>query len=312
MLFLAIWAPLLFLCACVRCAEHGFETWFFVAYHVLRIGPRFRFFAHANVLCHREGHCHRGFFRGVFSVFNHWLMQWWVGPFYGQVPLSYAVAHNKIHHKHENGLDDTHTNLDLDRRRLSSFIIYAVRFLLYWTGVSPLVHFITHGEVELARRFSTGIVYYTAFAGVSWRQMGPLFACAYVLYPLVESSFFLGGISYLWHVFIDPSDVSDPFISSVTIVDGHDNIWNEDYHAVHHMDASVHWSQARKHFVDNRSEYAKRKATVFSDTEEWALLYWILSGNWDELASHFVDFSGEMSRARIKQLLITRASYVAE
>jgi hypothetical protein len=58
---------------------------------VLRIGPRFRLFAHAHVLVHKEGHDHTGLFKGPFRILNY-MNQWWLGPFYGQVPMSYEAG----------------------------------------------------------------------------------------------------------------------------------------------------------------------------------------------------------------------------
>lgn len=76
---------------------------------------------------------------------------------------------------------------------------------------------------------------------------------------------FFGGISYLWHAWCEPSDINNPYIDSgekrkclffsflrekkkktVTIVKGKDNIFNEDFHVVHHTKPSAHWVNERK------------------------------------------------------------------
>ena len=38
-------------------------------------------------------------------------------------------------------------------------------------------------------------------------------------------------------------------LNSMTILRGHDNIWNEDYHVVHHHETYVHWSEMPQSFV---------------------------------------------------------------
>lgn len=52
----------------------------------------------------------------------------------------------KIHHRWHNDVDDVHTNLDLDRTKLSSFFIYVPRFSLYWMGVSPVALLAKRGD----------------------------------------------------------------------------------------------------------------------------------------------------------------------
>ena len=309
MLWLSVWMPTLFLASMYYHSLHGFSWVFFFVYHFLRIGPRFRFFAHLHVLVHREGHENLGLFKAPYGFLNHWPMQWLVGPFYGQVPNSYGIAHNKIHHRYDNGLDDVHTNLDLDRTKFSSFVIYAPRFFLYWAGISPLIHFLLRKEWVFARKMFLGMLYHVAlFYAISCYDL--TFAVAFILYPFLESIVFFSGISYLWHCWVDPEDPYNPYVTSVTILKGHDNIWNEDYHVIHHDNLTLHWSLAPKHFEENRAEYARNKATVFEDTEEGAMLFWMLSGNWDMLAKHFVDLDGKLDHAQKKALLLRRASFV--
>eukprot|EP00010_Vexillifera_abyssalis_P004494 CAMPEP_0201556106 /NCGR_PEP_ID=MMETSP0173_2-20130828/53160_1 /ASSEMBLY_ACC=CAM_ASM_000268 /TAXON_ID=218659 /ORGANISM="Vexillifera sp., Strain DIVA3 564/2" /LENGTH=473 /DNA_ID=CAMNT_0047968191 /DNA_START=242 /DNA_END=1659 /DNA_ORIENTATION=+ len=312
MIWLSIWIPALFALTAYRHFSVGHFEWsLFFIYHFLRIGPRFRFFAHLHVLVHREGHYSRGLFKGAYKVFNFWPSQWWVGQFFGQVPNSYGIAHNKIHHRYDNGLDDVHTNLDLDRTKFLSFVIYVPRFLAYWSGVSPLIHFLLHKEYKFARKMAAGMLYYYSIMALlfffDWK-----FALAYFVFPFFEATIFFAGISYMWHCWVDPKDPYNPYVSSVTIINGHDNIWNEDYHVVHHDALSVHWSLAPAHFEAHKDRYAKYNATVFEDCEEGLMLYWMLSGNWDELANHFVDLNGKMTFEQKKALLLERAAYTVK
>lgn len=59
-----------------------------------------------------------------------------------------------------------------------------------------------------------------------------------------------------------PSDPSNHYVNSVTILDGHDNIWNEDYHVVHHV-SQCHWTENPAHYERNKAKYAEHKATIF-------------------------------------------------
>lgn len=116
-------------------------------------------------------------------------------------------------------------------------------------------------------------------------------------------------IAYLWHSFVEPDDPTNQYINSITIVNGFDNVWNEDYHVVHHHAVGVHWSDAPAHYEKNKDKYAEVTATIFRDCEEGLMIYWIFSGLWDELANHFVDLSGKLSHEEKKALILRRLRF---
>ena len=94
-----------------------FQVSTLLAYHALRLTPRYRLFAYLHVLLHKEGHSSSGLFK--WEPANFGIMHFFTGLFYGAVPYSYPMAHNKIHHAYDNDLDDVHTNLDLDRSKVN-------------------------------------------------------------------------------------------------------------------------------------------------------------------------------------------------
>jgi hypothetical protein len=94
--------------------------------------------------------------------------------------MSYAAAHNKIHHRYDNQLEDVHTNLDLDRSKFSSFVVYLPRFAFYWLGISPLHFFVKMREWKLALQMGSGMLYHTALILLSGWFISPIFAVAYL------------------------------------------------------------------------------------------------------------------------------------
>lgn len=302
--FLALWAPGLFLWALYKHHTEGFQWSVFFLYHFLRIGPRFRFFAHQHVLLHKEGHDRNDMFKVGGPLLSH-ICQWFIGPFYGQVPYSYYVAHNKIHHRYDNGLDDVHTNLDLDRTRPLSLVIYTPRFFLYWAGLSPLAFFLHKREYRLAREMAAGMLYYYALIALAL-SYDWAFGLAFAVFPLMESVIFFSAISYLWHAFVDPADPDNQYVNSITILNGRDNIWNEDYHVVHHTAPRVHWTDYPKHYQEHIEEYKRSRASIFRDTEEGEMLVWMIGKRFDLLAKHFVDLENKMSEQEKLDLLLTR------
>ena len=133
------------------------------------------------------------------------------------------------------------------------------------------------------------MVYYYGITFAIWYKTDSVFYWAYMLYPLLEGASFLGMIAYIWHIFSEESDPSNQYVNSITIVRGGNNIWNEDYHVVHHHEPNVHWTNMPDSFHDNIDKYTACRATVFGDCEQGQLIYWIFGAKWDLLTDHFID-----------------------
>jgi len=308
-LFLLVWTPLVFSLAFYRQSTYGFEWWLVPLYHVLRLGPRYRFFAWLYVLIHQEGHAYNGWFKPPLGyVFNAWfgISQWWSAVFFGQIPGTFRVSHNKCHHRHDNMLDDVCTNLDLDRSKPWSFIYYFPRFAAYWTGFGMVAYFGSRKEWGLLKHVLLGMAMHYALWALSFYYMGVLFTMFYVIFPHFEGIIFFGGISYLWHAFCEPDDPYNSYVNSMTILEGHDNIWNEDLHVEHHNCSNLHPADYPKHYAKFEQEFARNQATIFRDCEEGTLLKMLLSEEWDEMAKKFVDLNGKMTHEEKKATILRR------
>lgn len=291
-----------------RYIDNGFEWWVALLYHFMRLGPKYMWFSHHHVLIHKEGHDHKGFFKGPFAALN-CINSLWTGFFYGSMFNSYAAGHNKIHHRWHNDCDDVHSNLDVDRSKFSSYILWLPRFTLYWTGISPLALFLYRSEYKLAWDILQGQIWWLCGMSFIVYKAGFFFMCLYFVYPMMESIAFLGTMAYLWHAFVDPQSPRDCYVNSITILNGKDNIWNEDYHVVHHHAPFVHWSDVPAHYEKTVHRYAEVTASVFRDCEEGEMVYWLFANKWDLLAEHFVDLNGKLTHEEKKAMLLERLRY---
>ncbi len=277
-------------------------------YHVLMMGPYFRFFAYISTLIHKGGHAAKGLFRAPFTVFNNFF-GWILGPLYGHIPEAYPMGHLRIHHRHDNGPEDVATTIHLDRTQPAHWLIYLRQFAGFWTGFSIVRYHLQHKNWKNARRMMSGMMAY-CLAFSLLLLIDPWFAFAYFLLPLLCVIIYLGAINYTWHTFIDPNDPDNDYINSVTILRGHYNVFNEDYHVVHHQRPQLHWTEAPNHFQENIEAYRKNRASVFADTQEFEMFMWIITKRFDLLADHFVDLEGDLSKEEIKALLIHRMQAV--
>ena len=81
------------------------------------------------------------------------------------------------------------------------------------------------------------------------------FGVAFLLLPHLSTIILLAAVNYTWHAFVDPNDLENAYVGSVTIINGQYNIFNEDYHVEHHMHPQMHWTEAERHYNEQIDEY---------------------------------------------------------
>ena len=238
------------------------------AYHVMRIGPFFMNFAYVYTLCHKEGHAAaagHGLWRPPFDRRGpfRYLFNWWVGLYYGVMPATFAIGHSINHHKYNNGPADVVSTADKPRDEWVALVAYVPRFLLYACNVSTTYQFLREGKWDVAISTVIGTLYYVAFAVLVAQFYGGIFAFAYLAYPFFEQCLMLSGINWVWHAFLDPDDVENEYVASITILGGTINVLNEDSHVVHHQYPGFHWSKHPKLLLKHEVRRALSPATCF-------------------------------------------------
>jgi len=281
-----------------------FNWWMVWFYHILRVGPYLRHFAHSATLIHKEGH-EKGFFKGDIRI-----VEWFVSFFCGHIPEVWALGHTKIHHVEDNGLDDLTSTLHYeDRTNVWNFFEYMGQFYLYWCGWDIYWYFIKKNKYYFAQRMQNGII---AFYGVMLllAAIDIRFALAYYIFPHLEISVYLSAINWSWHCFIDPDDPDNGYIKSLTILNGHYDVWHEDFHAMHHMRGQKHWTDSKKDYQEHFQVFCDNQATIFEDTQEFEIFVRVICRDFEYLASHFVDGSGKLSKKGKVALMKRRLGYI--
>merc|ERR1711974_336098 len=122
------------------------------------------------------------------------------------------------------------------------------------------------------------------------------FALWYWIYAFFEGHILISAISYTWHAFIDPDDVENEYINSVTILEGQYNILNQDYHVFHHKYPGRNWWDAPASFQRCLPLYKKYKGSLFTNTQTFELFFIIILADYDAMAERFVDLEGKMTK----------------
>jgi hypothetical protein len=75
----------------------------------------------------------------------------------------------------------------------------------------------------------------------------------------------------------------------------------------HHYNTGVYYRELPEHQAKKVEEFKKYKASVFKGLSIVELSIFILLGLWDEMAKHYVDYTGTMTKDEIKAMLKARA-----
>ena len=283
---------------------NGFSLPLCIAYHVFRIGPFFMNFAYTYTLCHKEGHTRLGFYNN--PILNFILknsFNWWIGLFFGVMPSSFACGHSINHHKYNNGPLDVVSTADKPRDNFGNFVRFVPRFFLYAVNVSTIRQFYFEGDMKTSWKMLMGTIFYFIWFGMFFR-LSPIFAVAYILYPLLENVILLACIQWCWHAFLDPQNPENPYVGSITVLQGPINVLGEDFHVVHHQYPGTHWTTHQAKYEKHLSEYTKLKGAVFENTHAFEMFFLIILKKYREIAERFHDYSGTLKTIEEKEELI--------
>jgi hypothetical protein len=207
-------------------------------------------------------------------------------------------------------MGDTFYLWDLDRSSLSDFMVYVHRVMLHMIGYSSIKLFHAHGMKTKADQLLSGVkMYWGITFAILLITRSPSFVFWIILQPLMCMCYFLALINIGFHGFLeyDEQGKSIELINSTTIIEGEDDVFGEDDHMAHHYNTTVYFKDLADHQKSKESEFKRAKASVFKKLSIVELSIFILLGLWDKVAEHYVDYSGQLSKEQIIDMLRTRA-----
>lgn len=236
-----------------------------------------------------------------------------LGVFFGNIPWNFTTSHIMIHHKVNGGVGDTFYLWDFDRSNVGEFMLYVNRILMHMVGYSSVKYFRAQDMNDRADLLLQGIKTYVAIA-FAILAITRSFSFVFWIYlePLLCMTYFLALINIGFHGFLEYDDNGGhvPVVDSTTIIEGEDDLFGEDDHMAHHYNAGVYFRDLPAHQKTKETEFKHRHASVFRKLSIVELSIFILFGLWEQLADHYVDYTGKMTRDEIIQMLKMRAKRV--
>jgi fatty acid desaturase len=255
-------------------------------------------------------HCttHRPFFK---RDWMNYYIPWVLAPFFGQSPQTYHAHHVGMHHTENNLEADESTTMPYHRDSGVGFIKYFLVF--FFTGIYTLTKYFHVRKVKqlvinIVRGESLFILMCIGLCFVNWQATVVVFILPFCIFRLVA----MAG-NWVQHAFICKEEPDNAYKNSVTCINVKFNhkCWNDGYHASHHIDPTMHWTEHPKFFRDHLQEFADERAVVFAGLNYLDIFGLLMTDRYDKLAEHFVDVGDNFdSNDKVITFLRSRTSPV--
>ncbi|EEP79617.1 conserved hypothetical protein [Uncinocarpus reesii 1704] len=127
-------------------------------------------------------------------------------------------------------------------------------------------------------------------------------SCVFIL-PLLTLRLGLMVGNWGQHAFVDVSDPTSDFRSSITLIDVASNrfCFNDGYHTSHHLHPRRHWREHPAAFVKQKARYAEERALVFRNIDFLMVTLKLLQKDYMYLAKCLVPIGEYQTKLSLEQ-----------
>ena len=223
-----------------------------------------------------------------------------VAPLLHGIPVSaYTVLHLMMHHKHSNDARYDMTSTEKYQRD------NALHFLWHWLDIWVIetwfvLPFYAFQRKRYLLSLYSALCMWSHFAAVFFLcKHNPCFGIWVVIVPTALTLFAISLHNWGQHMFVHPDSTKSihPLHCSYNIINSTTNaaIFNDGYHAIHHNDPLVHWSDYPTHFRDNFDLYKREGCFYFKNIDSVGIALLCFRGRYDILSQHLTRLDGDRS-----------------
>ena len=266
----------------------------YIGFVFLTFGGRF------GLMLHAVGH------RPIFQRRYRWMQNYipfFLGPFLGHTPTSFAAHHMWMHHAENNMLGDGSATLPYRRDHFPHFLHYFLRFFIM--GPIHLARYLfLRRRNKIAIRYIIGEFAWLTLAAVAV-SLNWAAAIAVFILPMLMMRWLMMAGNFAQHAFVDMDDPDNAYNNSTNLTNTNYNhkSYNDGYHIVHHLRPAMHWTEMAQYYEDNVQDFIDADALVFDGIRDnqhvWFLL---MTKNYDTLANKMVNFNGRTHDEKVAYL----------
>jgi len=228
------------------------------------------------------------------------------------VPSGMYYMHHIVMHHGENNIFpwDLSATMHYQRDSFVQFLGYWARFFLAIHIQLPFVALRRH-HLKLAMTTLGNTAFFFSCIYLASR-VNPVFAFWALMFPYFLTCFLLMFGNWGQHIFVDPKRHASNYGLTYSCINNSHNqcSFNDGYHVIHHINASMHWSQLPSTFSANIQKFIKEDSLVFEGIDFFMLAVLVFAKQWKWVAKYYKHITGgerpseEAIIARLKSLCV--------
>mmetsp|Transcript_16402 Transcript_16402/g.30901 ORF Transcript_16402/g.30901 Transcript_16402/m.30901 type:complete len:375 (+) Transcript_16402:119-1243(+) len=219
---------------------------------------------------------------------------WLYAPMFGVPAGVYKLHHVIMHHIENNHELDASSTEPFQRDSWTDFARYWARFA-FGVWIELPYYCLQSKRWEWLKTLCLGLAssVVTVFCLAKYVNFTATFYVFMLPYVVVMSALAFGNWSQ--HIFINPEDSTSNFGLTYNCLDNPANkrTFNDGYHAVHHLNARLHWSEIPEYFLANKEKHVSGGALTFRGVDFFEVGMLTMTKQLKKLAQYYVHLGSE-------------------
>lgn len=241
------------------------------------------------------------------TIFHHdalnELQVWLYAPFFGVPTGVYKLHHVIMHHIENNHELDASSTEKFQRDSWAHFFRYWLRFV-WGVWLELPMYCVQTKRVEWGVKLVSGLGTYLVLVVLLAKYVNFTATFYIFMLPYVVGMTGLAFGNWSQHIFVNPQDSMSNFGLTYNCIDNAANkrSFNDGYHAIHHTNAHLHWSELPKYFIENQDKHIAGGAVTFRGLDFFEVGVYTMTKQLDKLARYYVHLGPEDTKPTLQEI----------